>query len=174
MKALLFCAALFQSCILRLVNGFTFVPTTTKNTNFPNARSLGKITNKLLSSNSEHVRGEEADRSCIPKIVVFDLDGCLWRPEMYKLLNFSIDGGSAPLTPSKYDDNTLLTQGGEPLSLLGNVRDVMWEPHLELGTQMAREFLPVPINPTGPGNLSRSSESMMMMMMMMKEAPVLF
>lgn len=64
----------------------------------------------------------------LPKLVIFDLDGCLWRPEMYELLYFS-GGAGAPFTKSpNYDtDHTLLTCKGEPVRLLGQVREIMQE-----------------------------------------------
>ncbi|CAB9517782.1 Magnesium-dependent phosphatase 1 [Seminavis robusta] len=64
----------------------------------------------------------------LPSVIIFDLDGCLWRPEMYELLYFS-GGAGAPFTKSPdYDtDGTLLTTKGEPVRLLGQVRQVMQE-----------------------------------------------
>ena len=53
-----------------------------------------------------------------PKVVVFDLDGCLWDPEMYML---SWRGG-APFTP---DGDAMLAQSGERVVLLGAARDIL-------------------------------------------------
>ena len=53
-----------------------------------------------------------------PKVVVFDLDGCLWDPEMYQL---SWRGG-APFTP---DGDAMLAQSGERVVLLGAARDIL-------------------------------------------------
>eukprot|EP00562_Extubocellulus_spinifer_P027649 CAMPEP_0178639846 /NCGR_PEP_ID=MMETSP0698-20121128/15691_1 /TAXON_ID=265572 /ORGANISM="Extubocellulus spinifer, Strain CCMP396" /LENGTH=276 /DNA_ID=CAMNT_0020280227 /DNA_START=23 /DNA_END=853 /DNA_ORIENTATION=+ len=62
-----------------------------------------------------------------PKAIIFDLDGCLWRPEMYELVWFS-KGQGAPFTPDPdANDGTLLSVAGEPVRLIGNVRDVMRE-----------------------------------------------
>lgn len=66
----------------------------------------------------------------LPKLVIFDLDGCLWRPEMYELVHFSGKKG-APFTPAEHDDNVLLTVAGEPVQLLKDVREVMKELYLE-------------------------------------------
>ena len=52
-----------------------------------------------------------------PKVVVFDLDGCLWDPEMYML---SWRGG-APFEP---DGDAMLSQSGERVVLLGAARDI--------------------------------------------------
>ena len=49
---------------------------------------------------------------------------------MYELLYFS-GGAGAPFTPSDEDPNVLLTKRGEPVQLLGNVRDVMRELHTD-------------------------------------------
>ena len=53
-----------------------------------------------------------------PKVVVFDLDGCLWDPEMYML---SWRGG-APFEP---DGDAMLAQSGERVVLLGAARDIL-------------------------------------------------
>ena len=53
-----------------------------------------------------------------PKVVVFDLDGCLWDPEMYML---SWRGG-APFEP---DGDAMLSQSGERVVLLGAARDIL-------------------------------------------------
>ena len=53
-----------------------------------------------------------------PKVVVFDLDGCLWDPEMFML---SWRGG-APFTP---DGDAMLSQSGERVVLLGAARDIL-------------------------------------------------
>jgi magnesium-dependent phosphatase 1 len=78
----------------------------------------------------------------LPQLVIFDLDGCLWRPEMYELLYFS-GGAGAPFTPpppppsdSTTTKNpngitTLLTCKGEPVYLLGNVPEIMRELYLD-------------------------------------------
>ena len=55
-----------------------------------------------------------------PKVVVFDLDGCLWDPEMYQL---SWRGG-APFTP---DGDAMLAQSGERVVLLGAAREILRE-----------------------------------------------
>jgi magnesium-dependent phosphatase 1 len=65
-----------------------------------------------------------------PKLIVFDLDGCLWRPEMYELIHFMGNKG-APFRPSEHDMNVLLTVGDEPVQLLKDVREVMRELYLE-------------------------------------------
>ena len=57
-----------------------------------------------------------------PKAVVFDLDGCVWRPEMYELW-----GGGAPFTD--HGDGTLRDRAGVRVWLLGAVREVLRELH---------------------------------------------
>ena len=49
-----------------------------------------------------------------PKVVVFDLDGCLWDPEMYELW-----GGGAPFSDN--GDGTLKDRSGVTVRLLGAV-----------------------------------------------------
>ena len=59
-------------------------------------------------------------RAAKPKVVVFDLDGCLWDPEMYML---SWRGG-APFEP---DGDAMLSQSGERVVLLGAAREILRE-----------------------------------------------
>jgi magnesium-dependent phosphatase 1 len=87
----------------------------------------------------------------VPKLVVFDLDGCLWKPELYELLflrgnskhthtthinttregqqikNHVRDGGHSPFTldPSDDNGNTMISAQGEPLWLLDHVRPAL-------------------------------------------------
>lgn len=58
--------------------------------------------------------------SAKPKVVVFDLDGCLWDPEMYML---SWRGG-APFTP---EGDAMVAQSGERVVLLGAAREILRE-----------------------------------------------
>ena len=56
-----------------------------------------------------------------PKAVIFDLDGCLWYPEMYMM---SWRGGGAPFVPK---GDAMVSQAGEAVTLLGDVRAVVAE-----------------------------------------------
>jgi magnesium-dependent phosphatase 1 len=56
----------------------------------------------------------------LPKAVVFDLDGCLWAPDMYMLW-----GGGAPFTVQK--DGTLKDCRGSKVEMLGAVPEVLLE-----------------------------------------------
>lgn len=55
-----------------------------------------------------------------PKCVVFDLDGCLWTPEMYQLWN---RGGGPPFAAGP--GGTMVTNAGETVRLLGDARAVL-------------------------------------------------
>ena len=68
----------------------------------------------------QRARRTPTARAAKPKVVVFDLDGCLWDPEMYML---SWRGG-APFTP---DGDAMLAQSGERVVLLGAAREVLRE-----------------------------------------------
>merc|ERR1712066_445897 len=57
----------------------------------------------------------------LPRALVFDLDGCLWAPEMYELWG----RGGAPFTLMK--NGNLKDRGGEGVELLGDVRNIMLE-----------------------------------------------
>jgi magnesium-dependent phosphatase 1 len=82
----------------------------------------------ISSSTALPMADKSRDNSRRPKLVIFDLDGCLWRPEMYELIYFMGNSG-APFTPSKEDPNILLSRKGEPVYLLGDVREVLRELH---------------------------------------------
>lgn len=58
----------------------------------------------------------------VPKVLVFDLDGCLWEPEMYELLYGS---GGAPF--SLRSDGDLKDRSGNHIQLIGDVRQIMHE-----------------------------------------------
>jgi len=61
-----------------------------------------------------------------PKLIIFDLDGCLWSPEMYEILYF-MGGRGSPFTPDDKDPRILRTAGGSEVKLLGNVRGIFYE-----------------------------------------------
>lgn len=63
---------------------------------------------------------EEA--SSRPKAVIFDLDGCLWYPDMYMLW-----GGGAPF--DVIADDKLLDRNNRPVQLLGAVPEILLELH---------------------------------------------
>ena len=60
----------------------------------------------------------------IPKAVVFDLDGCLWAPDMYMLW-----GGGAPFKLGK--NGELVDCRGERVKMLGAVPEVLHELHTD-------------------------------------------
>ena len=62
----------------------------------------------------------QADTKALPRAVVFDLDGCVWDPEMYQLW-----GGGAPFTVQP--SGNLKDRAGVEVHLLGAVRDIMYE-----------------------------------------------
>ena len=56
----------------------------------------------------------------VPKLMVFDLDGCLWDPEMYELLGC----GGSPFT-LRPEDGNLVDKSGNRTELIGDVRKIM-------------------------------------------------
>jgi magnesium-dependent phosphatase-1 len=54
----------------------------------------------------------------VPRVVVFDLDGCVWYPEMYMLW-----GGGAPFKAQSNGD--LTDNAGQKCHLMGAVREIM-------------------------------------------------
>ena len=61
-----------------------------------------------------------------PACVVFDLDGCLWSPEMYEL---SWMGGGPPFSPGGNNGDVMLSRRSHEVRLLGDVREVVRELH---------------------------------------------
>ena len=57
----------------------------------------------------------------LPKLLVFDLDGCLWEPEMYELLYGT---GGSPFTV-KPNGGDLLDKSGNHIELIGDVREIL-------------------------------------------------
>jgi magnesium-dependent phosphatase 1 len=107
-------------CLILIDDSIGFAPHSSRASN---VRGLSSSTEANPSDDNND------QRLSLPKIIIFDLDGCLWQPEMFELLYFS-GGAGAPFTSQ--DDNNdgnniLLTAKGEPVHLLGNVRDVMRE-----------------------------------------------
>ena len=92
------------------------------------ARASGTSTVPHLSATAPTNDGNDASGTAVarPKAIVFDLDGCLWRPEMYELVWFS-KGQGAPFSPHPDEPGSLISVAGEPIRLLGDVREVMRE-----------------------------------------------
>ena len=85
------------------------------------------VARAFTSRGGGHVPSRQASRLvATPKVVVFDLDGCLWEPEMYQL---SWGGGGAPFYPD--GDVMISKRNGEAVSLLGDVRSVIAELHTD-------------------------------------------
>ncbi|CAJ1935261.1 unnamed protein product [Cylindrotheca closterium] len=59
-----------------------------------------------------------------PKMIVFDLDGCLWKPEMYEL---SWYGKGSPFKSDGNNKGNLISASGDKVHLLGNVRTIFSE-----------------------------------------------
>nr|ACO15713.1 Magnesium-dependent phosphatase 1 [Caligus clemensi] len=79
----------------------------------------GRYQHPLISSTSEVIF---ATSMSIPKVFAFDLDGCVWEPEMYELWG----GGGSPFK-SKDGGETLVDRGGNVVHLLGDTRYIMKE-----------------------------------------------
>ena len=70
------------------------------------------------------LRTAMAAEKMLPKVLVFDLDGCCWDPEMYELW-----GGGAPFKPNQ--DGTLSDRKGTKVHLLGDVKNILYELHTD-------------------------------------------
>ena len=63
----------------------------------------------MANNNSSH----------LPKLIAFDLDGTVWKPDMYELW-----GGGAPFTKTS-DPNVLLDTASSNVTLCGNIRNIL-------------------------------------------------
>ncbi|KPA81096.1 hypothetical protein ABB37_04453 [Leptomonas pyrrhocoris] len=55
----------------------------------------------------------------LPRVIVFDLDGTLWNPEMYQLW------GGAPFKPHRTDPSIMIDRQGTEVRLIGESRPVL-------------------------------------------------
>lgn len=94
------------------------------------AKMMTSSSSRSESNNEEEKELTNNDTNTKPKVIVFDLDGCLWRPEMYEILYYS-GGRGAPFRSDPDNVGQLLTCGNEPVYLLGDVRQVMRQLHYE-------------------------------------------
>eukprot|EP00980_Cylindrotheca_fusiformis_P009620 scaffold2125_cov126-Cylindrotheca_fusiformis.AAC.13 len=77
--------------------------------------------------------------TCLPRLVVFDLDGCLWKPELFELQACQDDDGISPFTinnnpkDSTIPAGTLLLSknGKHQVELLGDTRQILYELYSE-------------------------------------------
>ncbi|KAK7201377.1 Acid Phosphatase [Novymonas esmeraldas] len=60
------------------------------------------------------------DDSVVPRVIVFDLDGTLWDPEMYQLW-----GGGSPFKPHKKNPSVMIDRAGTEVHLIGESREVL-------------------------------------------------
>jgi len=102
------------------------IPTTGTGMTFHNFQLDNNIPKSILHSTSSNIN----DNPPKPKVVIFDLDGCLWSPEMYELLYF-YGGNGAPFSVHPSDPLQLVTCANQPVKLLGSVRHVMRELHCD-------------------------------------------
>ena len=70
---------------------------------------------------SRFVRITHFRKMSVPKLFVFDLDGCVWEPEMYELW-----GGGAPFTYNSKNGN-LKDCSNKDVYLLGAVREILYD-----------------------------------------------
>lgn len=82
----------------------------------------------LLRANADG--DTESPPKQLPKAIIFDLDGCLWTPEMYEIMYF-MGGKGSPFREDPNNGSNLLTSGDQPVKLLGDVRSVFEEMHTQ-------------------------------------------
>lgn len=78
---------------------------------------------RMIVSSSLSENNEKAKKQMMPKAIIFDLDGCLWSPEMYEILFFQ-GGRGSPFSRDPSDPLNLLTSGNGPVYLLADIRSV--------------------------------------------------
>ena len=69
---------------------------------------------------SKAVRANNTTAKTLPKVLVFDLDGCCWYPEMYMMWG----SGGAPFK-TKDDGHSAESKTGQKVQLLGDVRQIL-------------------------------------------------
>ncbi|AIO01518.1 phosphatase, putative [Leishmania panamensis] len=65
------------------------------------------------------VTGGADAAALLPRVIVFDLDGTLWTPEMYQLW------GGSPFKPHKQNLNSMIDKSGVEVRLIGESRNVL-------------------------------------------------
>lgn len=75
----------------------------------------------MASPSSSSSSSASSPAGPLPRVLVFDLDNCVWSPEMYELWG----SGGAPFTPTK--DGNLKDRSGERVFLMGDVRNIFRE-----------------------------------------------
>lgn len=103
-------------CTVLLTPAFSFQSPSLSRKRFSMAPSLKQASR----------RGADADLTTKPSLIVFDLDGCLWSPEMYELL-WEGRGAGSPFTP--IGENQMQSNSGTVVQLLGDVAHVLEELH---------------------------------------------
>ena len=83
----------------------------------------------------------------VPKLLVFDLDGCVWEPEMYEL----IGNGGSPFTIN-IEDGNLTDTSGNLVELMGDVRKIMHGKNICF-TQLHKYLLLYPMSTNLLGSL---------------------
>ena len=109
-----------STAIHPVTKSLTTTTTTTTTALYAKSKNINNKETKKQKGKQQH------NKNKIPKLIIFDLDGCLWSPEMYEILYYS-QGQGSPFTLDEYDTDIVRTVAGEPVKLLGSVRDVLYE-----------------------------------------------
>lgn len=84
-----------------------------------------------LAKKSRKPKDLQSSKKRLPRLVVFDLDGCLWRPELFEILTCPRDNRGPPFSLNERDEipgTTLKSAGGgHTLKLLGDTRSILTE-----------------------------------------------
>jgi magnesium-dependent phosphatase-1 len=88
-----------------------------------NKRFARRMTLSSSSSSSAAAENNDTTEKKMPKAIIFDLDGCLWSPEMYEILFFQ-GGRGSPFSRDPDDPLNLVTCGNQPVHLLADIRSV--------------------------------------------------
>lgn len=88
----------------------------------------GKGNNKKGGSPlSKSKAGSKTGTAKLPRLIIFDLDGCLWKSELYELLMCSDGPPFAKNPEDTVPGTTLLSQKGQRIELLGATRRILYE-----------------------------------------------
>lgn len=123
MKMLVILLLLFRALE---TNAFQLPKTTSPTTIISKCGTWGTVGRRSLKPSMIYASSGNDEPKMLPKAIIFDLDGCLWTPEMYEIMYF-MGGKGSPFKEDPNNDLNLLTSGNKPVRLLGDVRSVFEE-----------------------------------------------
>lgn len=89
------------------------------------------VRSKAPSSKKKKRATQKSSVTKLPRLIIFDLDGCLWKPELYELL-ICQDGAPFSNDPKdKIPGTCLLSKKGHRVELLADTRQILYQLYSE-------------------------------------------